>query len=74
VSLEIPNLVFLSLMTLFDRLEQPWIYEDQPPVPQDESDESLPGEEQPILNPPSSESSFSLGDTHIWRDNQENMV
>jgi calcium permeable stress-gated cation channel len=59
------------------RLQQPWIYQDPPPptVSDSESQSQLADitaiPEQP-LNPEGSDSSLSLGDTHIWRENGEN--
>ncbi|CAJ2501246.1 Uu.00g040990.m01.CDS01 [Anthostomella pinea] len=67
-------------------LEQPWIYKDPPPPLSPEeavgtSIESPPSSEgsrdsTPEGNTPtgSVSSAFSLGDTHIWRDNGDNNV
>lgn len=71
--------------SLIVRLEQPWIYQDPPPlIPTPAEDDleqgrrglveepgSLPGEnpnQEVMSDPRSTSSSFSLGDTHIWRD------
>ncbi|OLN93251.1 Calcium permeable stress-gated cation channel 1 [Colletotrichum chlorophyti] len=60
--------------SLTSRLEDPWIYQDPPPV-HDESEDSGPDTEAP--NAPAntasaaSDSSMSLGDTHIWRQQAE---
>ncbi|KAK1970050.1 DUF221-domain-containing protein [Colletotrichum sublineola] len=58
--------------SLTSRLEEPWIYQDPPSFQEDEDDEeSGPDTERP--NAPAntasaaSDSSMSLGDTHIWR-------
>ncbi|OTA93868.1 hypothetical protein M434DRAFT_395245 [Hypoxylon sp. CO27-5] len=60
-------------------LEQPWVYEDPPPLidesPFDSNTGSIIGnnDNQVIIpthhGPGSVSSSFSLGDTHVWRDN-----
>jgi hypothetical protein len=55
-------------------LEQPWIYRDPPPAVQPSEGDAqslLIGPEEPESSThrvPSSQSSFSLGDTHVWRD------
>ncbi|KAH6675359.1 hypothetical protein F5X68DRAFT_193912 [Plectosphaerella plurivora] len=59
------------------RLQQPWIYQDPPAAnlsdseSQSQLDDISAIPEQP-LNPEGSDSSLSLGDTHIWRENGEN--
>ncbi|OTA98191.1 hypothetical protein M426DRAFT_326190 [Hypoxylon sp. CI-4A] len=66
-------------------LEQPWVYEDPPPLIDESSSESNRGSmngsegyrgETPLSNDGlgSVSSSFSLGDTHIWRDNGDDNV
>ncbi|KAL7629539.1 hypothetical protein AAE478_001060 [Parahypoxylon ruwenzoriense] len=67
-------------------LEQPWIYQDPPPIlqgsPVDSNSGSVSGNDgsngttPPRVNsgPGSVSSSFSLGDTHVWRDNGDNNV
>ncbi|WYZ42392.1 hypothetical protein EsH8_VI_000091 [Colletotrichum jinshuiense] len=56
------------------RLEEPWIYQDPPPV-SDNSDDSDADTETPNAathtNSAASDSSMSLGDTHIWRQQAE---
>ncbi|OHE98458.1 hypothetical protein CORC01_06249 [Colletotrichum orchidophilum] len=58
--------------SLTSRLEEPWIYQDPPPVHNNTEDEES-GEDTEIPNAPentastASNSSMSLGDTHIWR-------
>ena len=48
-------------------MQQPWIYKDPPPVLDEDSGTQSPLE---AVNPEvqSSNSSMSLGDTHVWRD------
>ncbi|XXG94199.1 hypothetical protein Hte_000452 [Hypoxylon texense] len=67
-------------------LEQPWIYQDPPPLlyesSTDSNTESVSGNN--VSRAPSTEndsnglgsvsSSFSLGDTHVWRDNGDDNV
>lgn len=67
-------------------LEQPWIYEDPPPLlyesSTDSNTESVSGND--VSRAPSGQndsnglgsvsSSFSLGDTHVWRDNGDDNV
>jgi hypothetical protein len=66
------------------RLERPWIYQEPPPPISDESEENGDvsasaggngnrGESSGVLThrstAESASSSLSLGDTHIWREN-----
>ncbi|KAM9881527.1 hypothetical protein VD0002_g6456 [Verticillium dahliae] len=59
------------------RLENPWIYQDPPPTQPSEagSQERLvdvqASPDQGLNHAGTSESSLSLGDAHIWRDNSE---
>ncbi|KAK1659962.1 hypothetical protein BDP55DRAFT_732829 [Colletotrichum godetiae] len=62
--------------SLTSRLEEPWIYQDPPPVHNNaEDEESGPDTETP--NAPentasaASDSTMSLGDTHIWRQQSD---
>ncbi|KAK1595530.1 uncharacterized protein LY79DRAFT_510877 [Colletotrichum navitas] len=63
--------------SLTSRLEGPWIYQDPPSFHEDEEDdeESGPDTERPNrpanTTPAASDSSMSLGDTHIWRQQAE---
>lgn len=72
--------------SLIAPLEQPWIYQDPPPPvevsPTESNTGSVSGNEEGIARIPrnfstglgSVSSSFSLGDTHIWRENGDNNV
>ena len=71
--------VDVPLLTDFDRLEQPWIYEEPPPLSVDSDSGSVPGSDPGQSTPrrqaggvgggsSNSSSSVSLGDTHIWRE------
>ncbi|KAI1415839.1 DUF221-domain-containing protein [Hypoxylon sp. FL1857] len=66
-------------------LEQPWVYQDPPPLinesPFDSNTGSINGNNDsqaavPTVHhgPGSVSSSFSLGDTHVWRDNGDENV
>ncbi|KAF6799561.1 duf221 domain-containing protein [Colletotrichum sojae] len=61
--------------SLISRLDRPWIYQDPPPVSDSDDEESGLDTERP--NAPAntasaaSDSSMSLGDTHIWRQQAE---
>ncbi|TDZ13735.1 Calcium permeable stress-gated cation channel 1 [Colletotrichum spinosum] len=61
--------------SLTSKLEQPWIYQDPPPTSDVSDEESGPAESP---NAPAntsvgaSDSSMSLGDTHIWRQQTDN--
>lgn len=55
------------------QLQQPWIYRE-PPSQNASDNESRSQLAEVGANPQGSDSSFSLGDTHIWRDNGENQA
>ncbi|KAI1779545.1 DUF221-domain-containing protein [Hypoxylon cercidicola] len=67
-------------------LEQPWVYQDPPPLPYESSTDSntasvsgndgnrAPSERNDGNGLGSVSSSFSLGDTHVWRDNGDGNV
>ncbi|KAI0486466.1 DUF221-domain-containing protein [Xylaria cf. heliscus] len=70
--------------SLIAPLDQPWIYQDPPPPlsPERYSGVHTPSsyEENDVTTPEhrnttgSTSSSFSLGDTHVWRENGDNNV
>ncbi|KAI2640338.1 DUF221-domain-containing protein [Hypomontagnella submonticulosa] len=69
--------------SLISPLERPWIYRDPPPPleesPIDSNPGSVSGNESLAPMPQSNNglgsvaSSFSLGDTHVWRDNSDDV-
>lgn len=58
-------------------LEEPWIYQDPPPVHNNMDDDEESGPDTETPNAPentasaASDSSMSLGDTHIWRQQDD---
>ncbi|KAJ0312460.1 hypothetical protein COL516b_001542 [Colletotrichum fioriniae] len=63
--------------SLTSRLEEPWIYQDPPPVHNNMDDDEESGPDTETPNAPentasaASDSSMSLGDTHIWRQQDD---